>query len=402
VLRSPSRDSAASYPPTGLHYPARIARAKPLILFVVTLAEVGGAQSYVRDLVSAGAGEGFDVAVAAHGEGPLKTAATRLDVPFFPLNHVRRRLSPIHDPLGVVELTRLFRRVRPDIVHLNSSKAGVLGRIAAVLARVPVRVFTAHGWAFKATDGVGSHLYLLADRAVERLTSMVICVSENERRAGLAAGVCTTERSLVIRNAVEVGAAPPRARGGEPPVQVVSVGRLAAPKDFPTLIAAVARLPEGRAHLRLFGDGPLRGELEAQTSALGIGAAVDFAGEVPDARPHLEDAEVFVLASLSEGMPVSVLEAMAAGLPVVASAVPGLEEVVLEGETGFLTPPGDSAALAARLGQLVDDPSLRRALGDAGRARAEEHFSLPAWRGAHFSLYRSLLAGRDRSTEAGT
>jgi glycosyltransferase involved in cell wall biosynthesis len=328
----------------------------------------------------------------------LKTAAARIGVPFFPLTQVRRRLSPIHDPLGIVELTRLFRRLRPDIVHLNSSKAGVLGRIAAVTARVPVRIFTAHGWAFKATTGVNSRLYLLADRAVESSTSMVICVSENERRAGLAAGVCTAKRSVVIRNAVDVGAQPSRAPGGGSPVQIVSVGRLAAPKDFPTLVAAVAQLPKGRAHLRIFGDGPLRDELEAQTHALGIDAAVEFAGEVPDVRPHLVDADVFVLSSLSEGMPVSILEAMAAGLPVVASAVPGLDEVVVDGSTGFLTPPRDAAALAARLGQLVDDPSVRSALGVAGRARAERHFSLPAWRDAHFSLYRSLLAARTGDT----
>jgi glycosyltransferase involved in cell wall biosynthesis len=336
--------------------------------------------------------------VAAHGEGPLKTAAARLDVPFFPLTQVRRSVSPIHDPLGIVELTRLFRRLRPDVVHLNSSKAGVLGRIAAAAARVPVRIFTAHGWAFKAASGVDSRLYLLADRAVESLTSMVICVSENERRAGLAAGVCTEERSIVIRNAVEVGAAP-QARGDEPPVRIVSVGRLAAPKDFSTLVAAVARLPEGRAHLRVFGDGPLRTELEAQKQALGLDAAVEFAGEVPDVRPHLENADVFVLSSLSEGMPVSILEAMAAGLPVVASAVPGLEEVVLDGETGFLATPGDAAALAEKLGELVDDPDRRSSFGAAGRARAEEHFSLPAWRDAHFSLYRSLLAARGRSVK---
>jgi glycosyltransferase involved in cell wall biosynthesis len=338
--------------------------------------------------------------VAAHGDGPLKAAAARAGIPFFPLTQVRRKVSPVHDPLGILELTRLFRRLRPDVVHLNSSKAGVLGRIAAVPARVPVRIFTAHGWAFKAAAGVDSRLYLLADRAVEPLTSMVICVSENERRTGLAAGVCTAERSIVIRNAVDVGAAPSRTRGGEGPVQVVSVGRLAAPKDFSTLVAAVAKLPAGRAHLRVFGDGPLRSELEAQKQALGLDAAVEFAGEVPDARPHLEDADVFVLSSLSEGMPVSILEAMAAGLPVVASAVPGLEEVVLDGETGFLVPPGDPAALAARLGRLVNEPDLRSSFGAAGRARAEEHFSLPAWRDAHFSLYRSLLAAGDRSVKA--
>jgi glycosyltransferase involved in cell wall biosynthesis len=369
-----------------------VGRSKPLVLYVVTLAEVGGAQSYVRDLISGAAEAGFDVAVAAHGDGPLRTAAAALDVPFFPLVHVRRALSAIHDPLGLVELTRLFRHVRPDIVHLNSSKAGVLGRAAAVPAGVPIRVFTAHGWAFKAATGVESRLYLTADRAVRPLATMVVCVSENERRAGLAAGVCTADRSIVIRNAVSVDSAPARDLRSDSPVRVVSVGRLAAPKDFSTLITALAQLPAGSTHLRVLGDGPFRGELEAQRHALGLDAAVEFSGEVPDARPYLDEADVFVLATRSEGMPLSVLEAMAAGLPVVASAVEGLEEVVVDGKTGFLSPPGDAVALAERLRRLVDDPGLRRELGAAGHARAEKLFSLQSWRDAHFSLYRSLLA----------
>src|SRR5665213_3043365 len=124
---------------------------RPRLLYVVTLAEVGGAQSYVRDLLAA-TRDTFDVSVAAHGDGPLRTAAGELGVPFIPLCHVRRELSLLQDPLALLELTALFRRVRPDIVHLNSSKAGVLGRLAAAIARTPARVFTAHGWAFKATS----------------------------------------------------------------------------------------------------------------------------------------------------------------------------------------------------------------------------------------------------------
>ncbi len=372
-------------------------RSRPLLLYVVTLAEVGGAQSYVRDLIASPQKE-YDIAVAAHGEGPLRSAAMELGIPFVPLRHVRRNLSLVHDPLGLVELVRLFRRLRPEIVHLNSSKAGVLGRLAASLARVPVRIFTAHGWAFKATTGVGATLYLWADRAVRPLTTMVICVSENELRAGIAARVCLPARSTVIKNAVEVGRPGRSDRGhGVRPAEIVSVGRLAEPKDFSTLVAAFALLPAGCARLRLLGDGPQRGRIEAQIDDLGLTDSVELAGEVADVGPYLEQADVFVLSSSSEGMPISVLEAMAAGLPVVASAVGGLAEVVVEGETGYLVPPGDAGALAARLAELAGDPGSAARLGNAGYRRAEECFSLPRWRERHLELYRSLLPGQNGS-----
>jgi glycosyltransferase involved in cell wall biosynthesis len=367
--------------------------SRPRLVYVVTLAEVGGAQSYVRDLLTA-TREDYEVTVAAYGDGPLRTAAAELGIPFVPLQHVRRAVSPVQDPLGLLELVRLFRRLRPDIVHLNSSKAGVLGRIAAVIARVPVRIFTAHGWAFKATSGLGASLFLWADRAVRPLTTTIVCVSQTELRAGLAARVCTAERTIVIPNAVEVGPARTLAHRAGGPVEVVSVGRLAEPKDFATLVAAVALLPGGTVRLRVLGDGPLRPELETQISELGLAGSVELVGEVVDVRPYLAEADIFVLSSRSEGMPLSVLEAMAASLPVVASAVGGLGEVVVEGETGFLVPAAQAADLADRLARLAGDAELRDRLGQSGWRRAEAYFSLPGWRTAHRELYRSQLAAR--------
>jgi glycosyltransferase involved in cell wall biosynthesis len=364
---------------------------RPRLLYVVTLAEVGGAQSYVRDLLPA-VREQYDVTLAAHGEGPLRAAAAELGIAFVPLRHVRRPLSVIQDPLGVGELTRLLRRVRPDVVHLNSSKAGVLGRIAASAARVPVRVFTAHGWAFKATTGAAARVYTLADRAVCPLTTMIVCVSQTELEAGLAARVCVRERTTVIPNAVDVSALPTRSQGVSEPVEIVSVGRLAAPKDFSTLLAALALLPAGRARLTVLGDGPLRPALEEQVAELGLAGDVVLAGEAADVRPYLDRADLFVLSSTSEGMPISVLEAMAAGLPVVASAVGGLHEIVVDGATGFLVPPSQPQALADALGRLVEDAGLRGRLGAGGRQRAEDDFSLARWRAAHLDLYASLLA----------
>jgi glycosyltransferase involved in cell wall biosynthesis len=368
-----------------------VPKARPRLLYVVTLAEVGGAQSYVRDLLAA-AKEDYDVTVAAHGDGPLRVAAGALGVPFVELRHVRRAISPTQDPLGLSELVRLFRRVRPDIVHLNSSKVGILGRVAARLARVPVCVFTAHGWAFSAAGSRTASLYRRADRLMKPLATSIICVCDADRVAGLAAGTCSEGRTVVIHNAVDVGPAPERDTRREGPLEVVGVGRLAEQKDFATLISALALLPPGTARLRVLGEGPLRSELEAQIAATGLADAVDLVGEVSDVRAQLARAEVFALTSRWEGLPISILEAMAAGLPVVASAIDGVPEAVVDGETGLLTKPGAAQQVADALLRLASDPDLRERLGQAGRRRAEELFSLPRWRTAHLDLYAGLLA----------
>jgi glycosyltransferase involved in cell wall biosynthesis len=362
------------------------------VLIVITLAETGGAQSYVRDLVPALV-ERFEVVVAAHGPGPLRDAVTAAGARFVPLRHVRRAIS-LRDLLGLVELVRLMRRERPVLVHTNSSKAGVVGRVAAVLARVPVRIFTAHGWAFAAASGRSRSLYLWADRLTQRVTTAVVCVSESERSTGLAARTCRADRTVVIHNAVDVDGASVATPDGGAPMRIVSVGRLAPPKDFLTLVRAVGKLERGAVELTLLGDGPDRTAVEDEIASLGLAEDVTLAGEVPDVRAQLADADVFVLSSSSEGFPISVLEAMAAGLPVVAAAVGGVSEAVEDGVTGYLFAAGDAGSLAAKLAALASEPALRRRFGDAGRARAAAGFSLPQWRERHVRLYEDLIAGR--------
>jgi glycosyltransferase involved in cell wall biosynthesis len=250
-----------------------------------------------------------------------------------------------------------------------------------------------HGWAFEAYSGPASWAYLWADRLAGRCTTVTICVAEHERSKGVRARTCRSGQTVVIRNAVDVAAAP-RARldGGRP--RLVTVGRLKAPKDFATLVRAFAALPSNSFEALIVGDGPERPVVEAEVERLGLGRAVRLLGERQDVPALLAGSDVFVLSSASEGLPLSVEEAMAAGLPVVASAVGGVPEVVVEGETGFLVPPGDVDRLAAALGRLLADPSLRRRMGASGRARAEALFDLAAFRRAHVDLYRRELAGR--------
>lgn len=357
----------------------------------MTLAETGGAQTYVATLLPVLAGR-FDVAVAAHGGGPLREAARAAGVRFIELEHVRRRLSPWRDFLGLLELAAVVRRERPHIVHANSAKAGALGRLAAWLTRVPIRVYTVHGWAFTAHGGASSALYRWAERLLRPLTTVTICVADSERRAGLEARTCDEATTVVIHNGVDL----PRTRALDArsgPHRLVMVGRLQAPKDALTLVRALAALRQRPCEAMIVGDGPDRPAVEKEVRRLGLDSVVRLVGARNDVAELLAAADLFVLSSRSEGLPLSILEAMAAGLPVVASNVGGVPEVVVEGETGFLVPPGDPQSLAAAIERLLDDSALRHRLGAAGRIRVAEHFDLASAQRAHLDLYVSLLAG---------
>jgi glycosyltransferase involved in cell wall biosynthesis len=361
---------------------------------LITIPEIGGAQVYVASLLPALARE-FDVTVAAHGTGWLTDRAADAGVPFVTLRHVRRPIHLFQDVLGLTELIRLMARLRPDIVHANSSKAGILGRIAATLAGVPVRIFTVHGWAFRAYEPPLSTGYLWADRAMRRITTRTICVAETELESGIRAGTCDPARSVVIPNAVSLDR--PQRRHPERldgPATVLAVGRLRAPKDFLTLVRAAALAPAGTLRVLIAGEGPDRPRLEAEIARLGMAGTVELLGEREDVAELLATADVFVLPSRSEGMPMSVLEAMAAGVPVVASRVGGVPELVRDGVTGTLVAAEDPGALAAALSALATDAGARARLGAAGRARAEAEFGLDMWRQAHVDLYRDALAAR--------
>ena len=351
--------------------------ARKRLLIAITLAETGGAQSYVAQLLPA-VTKRYDVVVAAHGPGPLEAAAAEAGAQFVRLRHVRRPIGP-RDLAGLWELVRLFRRVRPDVVHLNSSKMGSLGRIAAFAAGVPVRVFTVHGWSFSPHDGVAGRSYRMLERALSPL-AWTICVSQAEH----AKAPWLNGKAVVIPNAVDVGAIDRAGLEGSPPT-IVSVGRLVLPKSFWILGKALRALEPGSFRALVVGDGP------QETFLRGI-EGVELLGERGDVPALLARSDVFALSTLSEGMPISVLEAMAAGLPVVATAVGGIPEIVVDGETGLLVPPQDDQALAAALRRLLADRELRHRMGAAGRARAERLFDVARFRRDHLELYDRLLS----------
>jgi glycosyltransferase involved in cell wall biosynthesis len=298
---------------------------------------------------------------------------------------------------GLYTLTRLLRR-RADLLHTHTQLApNILGRIAARAAGIPV-VSHLHIENYVRANRLARLAHRTLDNATARLCSRIVVVSEETKRAFERQGY--PGRSMeVVYNGVEL---PPPPRDGDlrrelriptdVPV-VAEVARLAEVKGQRVLIDALARLDGACAVL--IGDdleqrGAFRAELARHAERRGVADRVVFAGYRPNAAALAGEADVFVLPSSAEGLPVVLLEAMAHGRPVVATRVGGTPELVTDGETGLLVSPGDVEALASALEGLLRDPERRRRLGDAGRRRVEKHFSAEAMTRRLLEIYQEV------------
>ncbi len=360
------------------------------LLYLITRAEPGGAQVHLLELL-----RGFrdraelHLGVGEDRDGFLVEEAERLGVKVHPLRHLVQPVRPTEDLLGLFEVMALLRRVRPHLLHAHSSKAGFLGRLAGRALGVK-SVFTAHGWAFTEGVPVGrKRLALLMERLAGRFGHRVIAVSHHDRDLALRHRVVPPERLRVVWNGVPD--TPLRARPGVHPPRLVMVARFAPPKDHALLLRALSGLRGLPWSLDLVGEGPLLPQARALAEALGLGERVRFLGRRLDVDRALAEAQVFVLATNWEGLPLSVLEAMRAGLPVVATDVGGVGEAVVEGKTGFLVPRGDEEALKARLRTLLLSPDLRASMGEAGRRRYEEAFTLERMLRETWRVYQEVL-----------
>jgi glycosyltransferase involved in cell wall biosynthesis len=347
------------------------------IAYLVTRADpIGGAQIHVRDLAAAAQAHGHEPIVITSGQGPFVDSLRGENVRTVVLRHLCAPIAPVRDLRALREIHAVLAELRPDLVAAHSSKAGILGRLAGRSLQIPV-VFTAHGWAF--TPGVPpfrAAVYRRIERLVAPLASRIITVSEFDRRLAVESRVAAEDRVVTVYNGIPGVPAALRADPGRTPVRLVMVARFGPQKDHPTLLRALAGLVEHPWHLELVGEGPLSGQMEALASSLGIRDRVHFLGQRMDVDQILANAQISLLVTNWEGFPLSILEAMRAGLPVVASGVGGVGESLRDGETGFLVPPGEVEPLRDRIRRLLVDSQLRVRLGARGRAVYEEHFTL--------------------------
>lgn len=362
-----------------------------ILLMITRGDDLGGAQTHVHDLAVSLAETGHTVAVLVGVTGPLTESLAAIGIETFVCPELVRDIHPGNDLRAVSRVTRLIRQFQPDIVATHSSKAGLIGRLAARWAGVP-SVFTAHGWAF--SDGVPAprrQVYRVIERMAASVSSKIICVSEYDRRIGIAAGIPADRQVTVYNGVPDVPEAYRSRPGGPGPLRVVMVGGFRAQKDQHTLIRAVHGL--GHVHLDLVGDGPTIDQARRLVEELNLAKRVTFLGSRSDVPAVLAQAHVFALTTNWEGFPLSILEAMRGGLPVVVTDVGGSGEAVGDGETGFLVPRGDVSAMQDRLALLVSHPERRAAMGRAGRQHYESAFTLDRMVARTLEVYRSVVTG---------
>lgn len=370
---------------------------RPRIFQFITRLLKGGAEDHLIETVL-GLDE-YDFTVG-HGIAYDREQVNRLkrngvDTEEFPLV---RHYNPVTAIPAVVSLTRYLRQHDFDIVHTNSTEAGIIGRFAAAAAGVPHIVHTVHGIPFADDrNDILSHFVLACERAAARQTDRIITNADIMAEAYINRGIGKPQQYTTIYSGINLDrfreADPADDLPGARP-RVVMIGRLADGKGFDVLLDAIGAIDVDEFSVCIVGDGPMYDSIRNSIARRGLSDRVFLTGYRDDIPQILAASDVLVLPSFREGTPRVITEAMASGLPVVATDIAGIPEQVIDGESGYLIPPGDEHALADRLRELLLNRKHRVKMGRRGSERAQL-FSVEAMRADTAALYSALLASSD-------
>ena len=355
----------------------------------------GGASLHVRDMARRLMDDGHEVKIAVGGTPDMEVPKRfrEKDLDFICIPSMGRSINPFKDFRAIANLRKEIKAFGPDLVSTHASKAGALGRVACMGLSVPV-IYTPHCWSF--VDGFPkAWVYRLAEKCLAPFTSKIITVSEDEKLFGLGEGVGKVEQTICIHNGVFDNNANQNNSSrseDDKPVRILMVGRFEKQKDQPLLLEALADLKELNWELTLVGAGPELDRSTALADELGISSKVDFAGYSSKVEEHLKDSDIFTLITHWEGFPRSILEAMSAGLPVVASDVGGSRESVINGANGYIVPQGEKEDLASALRSLILNSKLRAKMGAESRRMFVENFTFDHMYRRYTELYESLAA----------
>lgn len=382
------------------------------ILYLITKSELGGAQTHVFQLCREMSERGHVVAVMAEPGGWLQDRVEELGAVFFPNCHFANDYNPLRGIRAAHQITVAVRTFKPDVISVHSSFAGFWTRVAT-RNRTPT-IFTAHGWGF--TPGAPRLRRIvtwLAEKMAAPFCDRIVCVSEFDKQLALRFMITRQNQLAVIHNAAEPTGIREELAGLEPSgdsstyaatlkkksVRIVFVGRLSTQKLPEMLISAFAKLDfrvKAKAHVVIVGDGEKACDLKAQAQEFGVENQIRFLGAQPrsEVLSVLKNADIFVLTSAWEGFPISILEAMSVGLPVIASNVGGVREVFEASggrRIGVLLENNSELELHRALEGLIMEDSRRREMGRNAKNVVEETFSLDAMCDKYVELYQEIL-----------
>ena len=377
---------------------------KRKVFHIITKLELGGAQKVTLMTLERLPRDRYELGLITGPEGILVGWANQIpDLTRFWIPNFVREVRPIQDSITLLKLWRLFRRERPDIVHTHSSKAGILGRLAARLAGVPVIFHTYHGFGFNDFQPrLIKTLYIWLERLTGRVTDQTVIVSYANAKRAEDSGIVRNNDWILCRAAISLeqfmqpGPRRTKLREWNVPENRVVAGMVAcfkpqkSPLDFVEVASRVLKETD-RVHFIMAGDGELRPAIEARIRDLGISSHITLLGWQKDMPEVYRNLDVVVLTSLWEGLPCVFSEAMAAGLPIVATQVDGAREAIIDGDNGFLHGPHDVEGMAKSVLKLVENPALREAMGSRGKSRVSE-FDIDTSVRALESAYQKWLA----------
>ncbi len=384
------------------------------VLHVITRLERGGSTDNTLLSAAMANRQRYEVDLAAGprpgAPSPLELRARQAEIGWIEVPDLVRAIRPLRDLRALLQLCRLMRSGRYDIVHTHTSKAGLLGRLAAWLVRVPCVVHTPHGHVFYGYYGpVISRFFVQLERLAARWCSRIITLTERGARDHVELGVAPREKFAIVHSGIAFPSGSSwrqergrlRAEWGMPDSAAVigTLGRLTAIKGQADLILAFAELSKESVDrwLLLVGEGEERAALEALATRCGVGDRVAWAGWRDDVYAALASMDIFALPSVNEGMGKALVEAMFVGLPCVATRVGGIPEIVRDGVEGILVDPSSPLQLAAGLRALLDDAALRARCAGAARQRAAA-YSAEAMVESIEKLYEEVL--REKAWQA--
>lgn len=364
------------------------------IIQIITLGDIiAGAQKHVLDISIELQKKGNRVVVLVGKGGLLNEQLEEEGIEVITLKNLQRAINPKKDIAAYFELAQILKSLQPDIVAAHSSKAGILSRLVCRQLNIP-NTFTVHGWSF--ADGipfVRRALFLTIEKIIGFFSDQLFTVSEADRQLGLKYGIVPSDKMVTIHNGVRDTQSAPIERTENGKVRLCMVARFQAQKDHKSLLTALGNLKDLNWELELLGSGPLMEEMKELAMTKGIADRIFFRGEVSNVYDHLRSVDCFCLITNWEGFPLSILEAMAHQLPIIASNVGGVNESVKDDYTGLLVERGNVAEVTASLRKVISNGEFRAQLGKNSRRFFEQNFTTKAMVDK-LSFYYQRLAAR--------